>query len=523
MSQSGGIKGNVRSLLIVLGDQLDPESVWLRDLDKSRDALWMAEVESEISGVPSHQWRITGFLAAMRHYRDDRRREGWRVSYRQLADTPNEEGEADNHAEALSADLKRLKPERAVLVRPGDLRVQASLVDVLSASGLPWSLEEDDSFYCSVDDFKRWRGERKTLLMETFYRSMRKRFDVLMEGDGSPVGGKWNLDSDNRKSFGKHGPRDLPPIPEHKPSETTLGVINMVNRRYSDHPGDASKCNLPVTPRQAEKALTAFIDQRLAGFGTHQDAMWTGESQLWHSTLSFAINLKLISPRRCVEAAIDAYRCGLAPLNSVEGFVRQILGWREFTRGIYFTEMPGYAALNALDAQAEVPSSYWTGETDMACVREAMQSVLSTGYAHHIQRLMVLGLFAQLAGVQPGRFHDWHMAMYVDAVDWVSLPNTLGMSQYGDGGIVGSKPYCASGRYIDRMSNYCKGCRFNPAEAVGDFACPVTTLYWDFLARHRDLFASNGRMKFQMTNLARKDDAELAAIRRQARKVRQAL
>jgi deoxyribodipyrimidine photolyase-related protein len=249
--------------------------------------------------------------------------------------------------------------------------------------------------------------------------------------------------------------------------------------------------------------------------------MWTGEPFLFHSRLSVALNLGLLDPRECVAAAVAAYESGKAPLNSVEGFVRQIVGWREFVHGVYWHFMPGYIEKNALGCEdRDVPSFYWDGGTEMRCVREGMQAVLDHGYAHHIVRLMVLGLFAQLLGVHPRRFHDWHMALYLDAIDWVSLPNTLGMSQYGDGGIVGTKPYCASGAYVKRMSNFCAGCRYDPKQAVGEKACPFTTLYWDFLARHRRRFAANRRLAMQMRNLDRKPAADVAAIRRQAKALR---
>jgi deoxyribodipyrimidine photolyase-related protein len=291
-----------------------------------------------------------------------------------------------------------------------------------------------------------------------------------------------------------------------------------VQERWPDHPGTLEGFAEAVTPEQAREALADFIRERLPSFGDHQDALWEGEPFLYHSRLSAALNLKLLDPRDCIEAAEDAWRAGEAPLNAVEGFVRQILGWREYVRGIYWHFMPDYASRNALECDdVDVPGFYWTGETRMACVADALRNVLEHGYAHHIQRLMVLGLFAQLLGVHPYRFHEWHMALYLDAVDWVSLPNTLGMSQYGDGGLVGTKPYCASGRYIQRMGNHCGGCRYDPGTAVGEEACPFTTLYWDFLARHRERLDGNRRMKFQLANLDRKDPDELSRIQERAR------
>ena len=296
----------------------------------------------------------------------------------------------------------------------------------------------------------------------------------------------------------------------------------MVAERFGDHPGRLEKFDLPVNRQQALQSLGDFIEHRLPDFGTYQDAMWQGETFLYHSRLSHAISLHLLTPREVVAAAEAAYRDGSAPLASTEGFIRQILGWREYVRGVYWRQMPDYENRNSLDCdwQQDVPSFFWDGQTEMACVADAMRLLIDTAYAHHIQRLMVLGLFAQLHGTHPLRFHHWHMAMYADAIDWVSLPNALGMSQHGDGGLMATKPYCATGKYIDRMSNYCSGCKYQPAEATGDRACPFTTLYWDFLVRHRDRFESNNRMKLQLRNIDRKSDDQLHQISVRATAIR---
>ena len=244
--------------------------------------------------------------------------------------------------------------------------------------------------------------------------------------------------------------------------------------------------------------------------------MAQGEPYLFHSRLSCSLNLHLLRPQEVVDAAIQAYQAGHAPLNSVEGCVRQILGWREYVRGIYWQHMPGYQDLNALEADLPVPPFFWTAETEMNCMRHSVNGLIDHAYAHHIQRLMVMGLFSLLLGVVPRKFHEWHMSMFVDAIDWVSLPNALGMSQYGDGGIMATKPYSASGNYIHRMSDYCQGCRYKPGKSTGDDACPFTTLYWDFLARHRETFAKNGRMLYQIQNLNRQDKGVTQRIRKQA-------
>jgi deoxyribodipyrimidine photolyase-related protein len=338
--------------------------------------------------------------------------------------------------------------------------------------------------------------------------------------DGQPVGGQWNFDADNRESFGARGPGRLPPRAAFEPDAMTREVLSLVAIRFAHHPGTLESFAWPVTREQAQQALARFIEERLPLFGRFEDAMWPGEPWLYHSQLSAALNLKLLTAREVVRAAEAAYHAGHAPLASVEGFIRQILGWREYVRGIYWTQMPGYLERNALEAKEELPAWYWTGETDMACLRDAITQTLRHGYAHHIQRLMVTGLFALLLGVRPQQVHAWYLSVYVDAVEWVELPNTLGMSQYGDGGIMASKPYAATGKYIQRMGGGCAGCRYDPARRTGERACPYTTLYWDFLMRHERMLASNPRMALQVKNVARLADAEREAIRQRADAIR---
>ena len=401
------------------------------------------------------------------------------------------------------------------MTAPGDWRVLQSLRGVARQHGLDLEVRDDPHFFSTVREFAQHAQGRKQLRLEYFYREMRHKTGILMEGL-KPVGGQWNFDAENRGSFGKHGPGLLPAPSRFAPDAITQAVIELVNQRFAQHPGTLSSFGWPVTREQALIALAEFIAHRLPSFGLYQDAMWEGEVWLYHSHLSCALNLKLINPREVVAAAENAFRNGHAPLQAVEGFVRQILGWREYVRGIYWTQMPDYAQRNAQEAQAALPDFYWTGQTDMACLRDAIQQTLAHGYAHHIQRLMVTGLYALLLGVEPQQVHRWYLGVYVDAVEWVELPNTLGMSQFADGGLMASKPYVASGKYIDRMSNHCKGCRFNPALSTGASACPFTTLYWDYLHRHADTLAKNPRMLMQLKNLNRLTTAEREAIAAQA-------
>jgi deoxyribodipyrimidine photolyase-related protein len=355
--------------------------------------------------------------------------------------------------------------------------------------------------------------------MEHFYRVMRRELDVLLEPDGTPVGGRWNLDADNRESFGRAGPVDVPPHRSFAPDAITRDVIDMLDRCAPELVGSVDGFDWPVTASQAREALDDFVTHRLPRFGDHQDAMWTGQPWLFHARLAPALNLKLLDPRDAVRAAVDAWSAGQAPLNAVEGFVRQVIGWREYVRGLYWWQMPDLIGRNTMGADRALPPLFWSGDTEAACLREVVTQLLETGYAHHIQRLMVTGLFALLYGTDPAEVHDWFMALHVDSVEWVTLPNVVGMSQFADGGVLATKPYVASGQYVRRMSNYCTGCRFDPKQTIGPNACPFSVLYVDYLARHRDALSGNRRMNFQMRNLDRRSPQDLAAIRREAERI----
>jgi deoxyribodipyrimidine photolyase-related protein len=509
----------LRSLVLVLGDQLDLEAAAFDGFEPQLDAVWMAEVAEESTHVWSSRPRIALFLAAMRHFALALQAAGRPLHYSRL-DAP---GNCGSLAAQLQADIERLRPARLVMTAPGDWRVLQSIKAVAEACNLPLDIREDRHFFCTVREFAAHARGRKSLRMEYFYREQRKRHRVLMDPQDAdaPLGGQWNFDADNREAFGVDGPGSVPPRRTFEPDTVTREVIALVDERFAHHPGRLDSFAWPVTRAQALESLHAFIEQRLPLFGRYQDAMWPGDPWLYHSHISAALNLKLLNPREVVAAAVAAYHAGHAPLASVEGFVRQILGWREYVRGIYWTQMPGYLERNALGADADLPHWYWTGATDMACLRDAIEQTLTHGYANHIQRLMVTGLYALMLGVNPKQVHAWYLAVYVDAVEWVELPNTLGMSQYADGSLMGSKPYVATGKYIERMSSHCKGCRYDPAQRSGESACPFTTLYWDFLMRHEAALAKNPRMALQVKNLARMNAtqrqdvaARAAAIRR---------
>jgi deoxyribodipyrimidine photolyase-related protein len=509
----------LRHLVIVLGDQLDLSAAAFDGFDAAHDAVWMAEVAAEATHVWSSQQRIAVFLSAMRHFAQALRDAGRPLHYTRLDDANNR----GNLADELAAAITRLQPQALLLTAPGDWRVLQLLRAVAEQHAVPLVVSEDRHFFSTVRDFAAHAKGRKQLRMEYFYREMRRAHSVLMDGD-QPAGGQWNFDADNREAFDKkQGPTDVPAPARFAPDAITQDVLALVRERFASHPGSLDQFAWSVTREQALTALHAFVEERLPNFGRWQDALWPRQPWLWHSHLSVALNLKLLSAREVVAAAEVAFREGRAPLASAEGFIRQILGWREYVRGIYWTQMPGYAERNSLDAHEPLPAFYWTGRTDMACLSDAIGQTLEHGYAHHIQRLMVTGLYALLLGVDPKHVHAWYLSVYVDAVEWVELPNTLGMSQAADGGLMASKPYIASGKYIERMSagSLCKGCAYRPDERVGERACPFTTLYWDFLMRHEALLAKNPRTVMQVKNLARVAPEERARIAERARAIRQ--
>lgn len=505
----------MRRLVLVLGDQLDAQASAFDGFDPAQDAVWMAEVAEESTHITSGQPRIALFLSAMRHFAETLKELGRPLHYIRL-DDPDNRGSL---AAQLAHDLAHLQPRELVLTAPGDWRVLRALQAVAREAGLPLEVRDDRHFYTTVRDFAAHAEGRKSLRMEYFYREQRKRHGVLMEGD-QPAGGQWNFDADNRQAFGPQGPGVVPPRSQFAPDAITREVMALVQQRFASHPGQLDSFAWPVTRAQALQALDDFVTQRLPDFGRWQDAIWPGEPWLYHAHLAAALNLKLLNAREVVAAAEAAWRAGRVSIQSAEGFIRQILGWREYVRGIYWTQMPAYLEGNALDATEDLPGWYWDGRTDLACLADAIVQTLQHGYAHHIQRLMVTGLFALMYGVEPKQVHAWYLGVYVDAVEWVELPNTLGMSQYADGGLMASKPYIASGKYIERMSPLCKGCRYDPAQRTGETACPITTLYWDFLLRHEAMLARNPRIALQVKNLARLDDAERSAIRARAAAIR---
>ncbi|MBS0198180.1 MAG: cryptochrome/photolyase family protein [Planctomycetes bacterium] len=498
-------------LIIVFGDQLDPDSPLIRSL-APHDTVLMMEVAAESRHVPSHAQRTALFLSAMRHFAAALQLRNIPVRYITL-DDPDNTGSFETEITRAAAAIK---PSNIACIHPGEWRVLAMLQRVQTATGIPLTIWPDDHFLTTPQEFEAWAKGRSSLTMEFFYREQRRKTGYLMQGRGStakPIGGAWNFDKENRLPFGKTGPSPRPRPPQtFEPDDTTRAVLEAIQRVLPDLPGDTRSFAWPVTRPQALQALDDFITHRLPNFGPFEDAMWSNEPTLYHSTLSSALNLKLLNPRECCERAIAAYHAGKAPLQSVEAFVRQLIGWREFIRAVYWLEGPSYEQRNSLNQHGQLPPFYWTAQTDMACLKSCIGQVIQTGFGHHIQRLMVTGNFALIAGVHPRAVSDWYLGMFVDGIDWVTLPNALGMVMHADRrpaaprgvtGLVGTKPYAASGKYIQRMSNYCSHCRYDPAERTGPTACPFTVFYWDFLIRTRDQLADNQRMAMILKNVDR--------------------
>jgi deoxyribodipyrimidine photolyase-related protein len=508
-------------LRLVLGDQLQADSPQLAQLDPARDRVVMIEAPGEATHVWSHKARIALFLAAMRHYAAELRERCVPLDYLALDDpdcaaTPDLVGRLRRH-------LARSGARELVIVEPGEVRLEEALRRLAADTGVALTILPDTHFVCSRDGFAAWARGKRELRMEYFYRWQRKARRVLLADDGEPEGGRWNFDADNRSGFPKTGPGAIPPPAFFVPDAVTRDVCALVEARFPGHPGTLARFGWPVTRAQALHALQVFIDTRLPDFGRFQDAMWTGTPFGWHALLSTSLNLKLLDPREVIAAAEAAYRAGRAPLASVEGFIRQVLGWREFIRGAYWHFMPALAQANHYGHARALPAWYWTGDTQMACMRECIGQTLEHGYAHHIQRLMVTGQFALLAQIDPQQVAAWYLAVYVDAVEWVELPNVAGMTLYADGGRFTSKPYVASGQYIKRMSNYCGRCRYRPQERAGDDACPFTVLFWHFLATHERELLASPRTTLMARNVARLTRTERAAITLRAQQMLQQL
>lgn len=493
------------TLRIVLGDQLSSTISSLQDCDKSQDIILMAELWDEATYVKHHKKKIAFVFSAMRHFAKELQGNQFKVEYITL-DAKDNTGSFKGEVGRI---LKRYKIKRMVVTHPGEYRLLVDMQQWESTFAVEVEIRDDTRFLCPLETFKRWANERKQPRMEYFYREMRKRHAILMEDD-TPVGGQWNYDSDNRKA-----PKKGLTIPEPCQIERdaiTNTVIALVAERFPTHFGDLEPFHFAVNRAQAQQVLHHFIHHRLKYFGDYQDAMLENEPWMYHSHLSFYLNSGLLLPLECVQAAENAYRSQQAPLNAVEGFIRQVIGWREYVRGIYWLKMPDYESANFFTAQRPLPDFYWTAQTEMNCLQQCVLQTTQHAYAHHIQRLMVLGNFALLAGIHPSQINEWFLIVYADAYQWVELPNVSGMILFADGGYLASKPYAASGSYINKMSDYCKNCRYKVNKKNGADACPFNYLYWDFLARNHDKIKSNPRVGMMYQTYNRMSEEKKQAI-----------
>jgi len=475
------------NLIAVFGDQLSEDIHALRLGDRDKDLILMAEVMDEATYAHHHKKKLAFVFSAMRHFAEKLSADGWSVRYIKL-DNPKNTGSLAGEIERA---LTELKISSLLYTEASEYRVTSELNKWATTFGLTPKILPDDRFIVSKEEFSVWASGRKQLRMEHFYREVRRKTNILMD-DGAPVGGKWNFDTENRSRAPNEltfrGPRPV------QPDHITQEVLELVERVFPRNIGILTPFSYAVTRNDALQALDDFVKYSLPNFGTYQDAMLEGEAFLFHSVLSQYINFGLLQPLEVCLAAEAAWRSGEAPINSVEGFIRQIIGWREFIRGIYWIKMPGYTDNNFLDATRSLPNFYWDGNTEMSCLRAAISQTLEHSYAHHIQRLMVTGNFAMLAGINPVEVHHWYLSVYADALEWVEAPNVIGMSQFADGGVFATKPYAASGNYINKMSNHCADCRFNVKIKTGDGACPFNSLYWDFIQRNTEKLTGNARL-----------------------------
>jgi len=485
-----------------LGDQLSFDLASLKHIDPERDSILLVEVLEEASHVSHHPQKIVLIFSAMRHFAQALKQRGYSVHYVTLDDSENT-GSVPGEIIRWHASLN---PTEIHITECGDWRLEQSIRDC----GLTIQWHSDSRFLCSRAEFARWANGKQQLRMEFFYREMRKKTGWLLNGDGSPVGGAWNYDAENRKALPK-GVR-APHVARFTPDAITQQVMELVARRFSHHYGTSSTFDYPVTHADAQILWQHFLEWGLAAFGDYQDSMASGEPYLFHARISAALNIGLLDLHQLCGDVEAAYQAGHIPLNAAEGFIRQLIGWREYVRGVYWLKMPNYAHGNSFGNTRALPEFYWTGKTRMNCMRQAINQSLKHAYAHHIQRLMVTGNFALISGIAPSQICEWYLAIYMDAFDWVELPNTLGMVMFADGGFLGSKPYCASGQYIKRMSDYCGDCAYKVSESTTPDACPFNALYWHFLMRHDDKLRSNQRLSMVYKNLDRMTDAKKQAL-----------
>jgi deoxyribodipyrimidine photolyase-related protein len=500
----------MNSIIAILGDQLNYNISSLKNCDKEKDVILMCEVLEECSTPKHHKKKIAFILSSMRHFADELKKSGFNILYVKIDDQEN----THSFKSEILRYCKKYSISKVKVTHPGEYRVLQSL-NSLTKENINLHIIEDDRFLCSIDEFQDFSKGKKSLLMESFYRQMRIKYDILMDGN-KPIGGKWNYDSDNRRPPTKG--LKIPNYYQNQPDEITKTVITLVKDKFSNHFGDVEPFYFAVNRNQAIFALKKFINERLENFGTYQDAMIEDEDFMFHSHIGFYLNNGLLEPLEVIKLVEEEHKKGRVNINSAEGFIRQILGWREYVRGIYWLKMPEYKALNFLNAQNKLPEFYWSGDTKMNCIKECIRSTKKNSYAHHIQRLMVLGNFALISGLDPYEINEWYLIVYADAYEWVELPNVSGMVLFADGGVLATKPYAASGSYINKMSNYCKKCSYKVKEKNGEEACPFNYLYWNFLLKNRSVLSKNHRMAMTYRVLEKFDKKKIENIKNDSQK-----
>lgn len=504
-------------LRVILWNQLNLEISSLKNCKKDKDILLLCELMEDATYVKHHKKKLVLLFSAMRHFYQLLIQNGYHVVYVKLDDKQNTQTLQSEVLRIYNNNLLRKESyEKIVFTHPSEYRVLNSIKGIEKAVGISVEVLEDNLFLCSNDEFASWAEGQKSLKMESFYHKMRIKHNILMLTNGKPVGGKWNYDSENRK-FPKNN-ISIPKTYEQKPDLITMEVIDLVDKRFSSHFGDIEPFHFATTRKSALEALKQFIDQRLENFGQYQDAMLEKEEWMYHSHISFYLNCSLLTAKECIEAASLAYKNGKVSLSSVEGFIRQILGWREYIKGVYWLKMPQYKYQNFLKATRSLPEFYWTGNTKMNCIAQCVKSTKQNAYAHHIQRLMVLGNFALICGIDPKQVNEWYLIVYADAFEWVELPNVSGMVLFADGGYLASKPYAASGNYIDKMSDYCKFCQFDVKIKNGSNACPFNYLYWNFLIENKKILSGNRRLGIAYNSINKMQKNKLEEIKKDSEK-----
>ena len=500
----------MKTLRLLLGDQLNSEHSWFDEVNPNVMYV-MAEMRQETDYVKHHIQKVVVFFLSMRNFSEELINKGHQVVYYKISDSNN-----PHNLEQLILDLvENNKIEQFEYQFPDEYRLDEQLKAIREKLPIPTKAVDSEHFYTSRNELADFFKGKKQLLMESFYRMMRKKHDVLMVGE-QPLDGKWNFDHNNRNQYKNEVPIPFPLEFHQNVSEIITEIESQNITTFGSI--DAENFNWPTSRNESLQLIDYFCEHLLAHFGTYQDSLFSGHKFLFHSRLSFAMNSKMISPKEVVDAVISYYyqNQDTIELAQVEGFVRQIIGWREYVRGIYWKEMPNYAQMNALENYNPLPDFFWTGKTKMKCMQHSISQSLSEAYAHHIQRLMVIGNFSLLAQLHPDEVDAWYLGVYIDAIEWVEIPNTRGMSQYADGGIVATKPYVSSGSYINKMSNYCGSCHYKVKEKLGEKACPFNSLYWHFLDEKKQHFANNQRMSMMLALLRKMKPEELAATKEKA-------